>query len=1131
MEELFGVSMNTIAFWVVLVTVVIFLLLGWVAFRNPVMFKTGLRNIPRRRAQTTLIIFGLMLATVIMTVAFGTGDTVSRTVTDDIYELTGETDMLIVWDEEAYPRPEDERVIPLEDVAAWQEQFAGDPDIDGFLPILLETLPVINVATNLNESAATVVAYDTSAAAPFGSLRDLDGNVVTVSGNEIVINEDLAGEIDAEVGHTLVLLFEGYPVEVVVAAIAPNSFLSGAVDVGASEYPGGTVSFDFLAAVIERNDIAYAVAVTNAGGVKEGLERSDVVEEKLKDALAGTPYKVEPLKKDAIEFARLFGSIFTTIFLIFGLFSIAAGILLIFLIFIMLAAERKPEMGMARAVGAKRRHLVESFLAEGMGYDLGAAIVGLVAGVFVTFGMVALINSVAEEGFGLQLRTALTPRSLIVAFCLGVISTFVVIFFAAVRASRLNIVSAIRDLPEPVALNPEAATWRGYARAALNAAVAGGAVAVSVFALYRLPDLAALFTIALLFGLVGPFLIVLRGHNFGAPGHERLPRQGIPLWPFILFPLIPFYLVALLVVRVMRDRDPEPRLWLIILGILLPPIGLLLVAAQDRARPISWGAGFGVVGLALAALFMEWAFSSNSYFFFAGGMSLVFGWAAFTLRYFHAAERASFTILAILLLAFWYASPAGALDFIIGDLEGGPELFFLSGLVMVACGTFLIVYNADILLPPIATLGARFGRIVPAVKTAVAYPLMARMRTGMTIMMIGLITFSLVMFSTVNDNFGNIFLSDDAKGGFDTIVFVNSNNRTDDLVGTLEELGVDTSPIVAVSEQRIASAGETEIFVDAPDSTDPPVPGRVGTYSVIGVDEAFFGANEFELKRRAAGYASDEEVWSAVATDPTLAVIPGNLTSEGGEFSEFDLLKLDAALVEEGFEPFTLRLHAPGTDLYTSVTVIGQMDDPADVFWAGIIVQRETVVAAFPDSGTQRFVIKTTDGIDQEAFAKSIESGLPQASAESFQKLLDDQRAASQGFLLLFQGFMGLGLIVGIAALGVIAFRAVVERRQQIGMLRAIGYQRSMVALSFIFESGFVALSGIVMGAVMGVSLSWVLFTSGGIGDASQGRDFIVPWLQLIVICGIAFGASMIMTWFPAQSASRVAIAEALRYE
>ncbi|MYD27642.1 MAG: FtsX-like permease family protein [Dehalococcoidia bacterium] len=1127
MDELFGVSMNTIAVVVVIITLAILVLLAWVAFRNPVMFKTGLRNIPRRRAQTTLIVFGLMLATVIMTVAFGTGDTVSSTVTDDIYQLAGETDMLIVWDEEGSPRPEDERVIPLEEVAAWEERFANDPDIDGFLPILLETLPVINTATGLNEAGATIVAYDTTAAAPFGSLRDLNGNVVTVSGNEIVVNEDLAGEIDAEVGQTLVLLLGGYPVEVVVAAIAPNSFLSGTFNIGASEYPGGTVSFDFLSGILELDEVAYAVVVTNAGGVRDGLERSDVVEEKLNEVIDGTPYEVQPLKKDAIEIAKLVGSVFTTVFIIFGLFSIAAGILLIFLIFIMLAAERKPEMGMARAVGAKRRHLVESFLAEGMGYDLGAAVVGLVAGVFVTFGMVALINAFAEAGLGLELRTNLTPRSLVVAFCLGVISTFVVIFFAAVRASRLNIVAAIRDLPEPIATNPEAATWRGYARAVLNAAVAGGAIAVSVFALYRLPDFAPLFSIALLFGLVGPYVHMLRRQNFGAPRHERIAGQRIPLWPFLLVPLIPFYVVALLIVRVMRDRNPQVSFWLIVFGILLPPVGLVLIASQDRDRPIAWGAGFGVVGLALAALFMEWAFSSNSYFFFAGGMSLAFGWAAFTLRYFRLHERISFTILACLLLAFWYVSPAGALDFIIGDLEGGPELFFLSGIVMVACGTFLVVYNADILLPPIATLGARLGRIVPAVKTAVAYPLTARMRTGMTIMMIGLITFSLVMFSTVNDNFTNIFLSDDAKGGFDTIVFVNSNNRTDDLVATLEENGVDTTPIVAVSEQRIAWAGETEIFVDAPSG-----PGVAGTFTVIGADAAFFATNEFELKRRAAGYGSDEEVWAAVASDPTLAVIPGELTdAAGAEFSEFALLTLDPALVGEGFEPFTLHLHAPGTDLNTSVTVIGQMDDPGDIFWNGIIVQRDTVVAAFPDSDSQRFVLKNRDGTDQEAFAKSIESGLPQASAESFQKLLDDQRAASQGFLLLFQGFMGLGLIIGIAALGVIAFRAVVERRQQIGMLRAIGYQRSMVALSFVFESGFVALSGIILGAVLGVSLSWVLFTSGGIGEASEGGDFIVPWLQLIVICGIAFGASMIMTWFPAQSASRVAVAEALRYE
>ena len=64
---------------------------------------------------------------------------------------------------------------------------------------------------------------------------------------------------------------------------------------------------------------------------------------------------------------------------------------------------------------------------------------------------------------------------------------------------------------------------------------------------------------------------------------------------------------------------------------------------------------------------------------------------------------------------------------------------------------------------------------------------------------------------------------------------------------------------------------------------------------------------------------------------------------------------------------------------------------------------------------------------------------------------------------------MALGLFVGIASLGVIAFRSVVERRQQIGMLRAIGYQSSTVALTFVLESAFIALMGILSGVVGGV--------------------------------------------------------------
>ena len=68
-------------------------------------------------------------------------------------------------------------------------------------------------------------------------------------------------------------------------------------------------------------------------------------------------------------------------------------------------------------------------------------------------------------------------------------------------------------------------------------------------------------------------------------------------------------------------------------------------------------------------------------------------------------------------------------------------------------------------------------------------------------------------------------------------------------------------------------------------------------------------------------------------------------------------------------------------------------------------------------------------------------------------------------FQQLLLGFLTVGLVVGVAALGVISTRAVVERRQQIGMLRALGFQREMVSWIFLIESSFVALLGIGLGA------------------------------------------------------------------
>jgi putative ABC transport system permease protein len=114
---------------------------------------------------------------------------------------------------------------------------------------------------------------------------------------------------------------------------------------------------------------------------------------------------------------------------------------------------------------------------------------------------------------------------------------------------------------------------------------------------------------------------------------------------------------------------------------------------------------------------------------------------------------------------------------------------------------------------------------------------------------------------------------------------------------------------------------------------------------------------------------------------------------------------------------------------------------------------------------------------------------------------------------------------------GVIAYRAEVERRQQIGVLRALCVQTRAVALAFMTETAIVVILGAGSGALLGLILSRNLVndpaTTGGIGSV----EFQAPWTTVLITVGVAFIAALIMSWFPARQASRIAPAEALRYE
>src|SRR5918995_185646 len=123
-----------------------------------------------------------------------------------------------------------------------------------------------------------------------------------------------------------------------------------------------------------------------------------------------------------------------------------------------LQAEPGHELRLARAVGTRRGHLVQLYLFEGLVYDLFAAVVGVFLGVAVAFGMVFILAS-ALDFTGVEIRHDVQPESLVVGFGLGVLLTFVIVTLSAVRVSRLNIVAAIRNTPEPIARRSRRLRW------------------------------------------------------------------------------------------------------------------------------------------------------------------------------------------------------------------------------------------------------------------------------------------------------------------------------------------------------------------------------------------------------------------------------------------------------------------------------------------------------------------------------------------------------------------------------------------------------------------------------------------------------------------------------------------------
>ena len=1113
MEELFGLPTIRLMWIVVAIAAVAAVVIAFIFLKRPILVRMGLRNIPRRRAQTVLVTMGLTLATIIVTIAFSTGDSLAVSIRGLALDSLERIDHFIVAEETA---GSEATGIPDQVLLDLQAHFDGDERIDAVFGSRFDLVPVEHPDAGQIEPQFFLVGMDPELADQLQAIRDEDGDLLELSSlgsNEIVLNQRAARELDAEPGDQVRLYVLGAPREFTVAAIGRDAILTGNLEAGGS---GGLLSMDtyqsLLGPRLSPPDQWDTILVSGAGGVREPLEFSESLDEDIQSAFTMlerenpglylsnglSRFSNEPLKADSLEDAELIASVFTTLFLFMGSFSVAAGILLIFLIFAMLAEERKPEMGIARAVGMQRNDLIQMFISEGMIYNLGAAVIGVGLGLLFAIGLIAALNQ-GFESFGFQFTWSVTVKSLVISACIGIVITFITVVVSSFRASRLNIVAAIRDIPEAQYEETYPLTpWR----------VLRNVLGVFTTAI----GLALLITTPITLILGAPIALVL--NLIGSQWSRRL---------------VPW--VLLFGWRVLRWN---PQWWLLFVvgGLYLLSFGL----SQESFFPYMTGVSLVPLGIVM------------------GLNKLRFGGRRIN-------QRFLYTVGAGFVMFLWFIPNDWHEGFFDNNLNGGPELFVLAGTMLTAAGTLLLVFNLDLIVGGIRATVGGIGRMAPVIRTAAAYPAAARYRTGMTIAMIALITFALVNFSTINASFSQAFTGSDTAGGFEVLAFNTDVNEIADIRTSLSAAGADdvlagienagrieagpergtravtvlTERWDPVAERHILDADgeirsvETDLSEVGLDDRDAVVIG--------GINDEFIDGQEIKLQAISHLYEDERAVWSALRSGRMVAVTTVDAIDGAFGFAgnELDPWSTPDSVTDESTLLPRIVIEVGLGEQARQVEVIAVLErvsgafvdlDGEDGGLPTLLLPESVATLVTGPSETTRHYISIKGGADSLNVAQGIEREL-RIAAVDIKGELERQQSTQSSILALFQGFIGIGLVAGLAALGVIALRAVVERRQQIGVLRAIGFQARLVGFELLLEMGFIALLGLGLGTALALGLAWRLFAEGTFGEVSM----YIPLGTILPMLIGAFAASLILTYFPARQAARTTIAEALRYE
>ncbi len=524
------------------------------------------------------------------------------------------------------------------------------------------------------------------------------------------------------------------------------------------------------------------------------------------------------------------------------------------------------------------------------------------------------------------------------------------------------------------------------------------------------------------------------------------------------------------IVTAIRDL-PDPVAapgWQTLLSGLVPLVGgpLLVGLGMERRLSLAYAAGVAltVVGTALVA---RWAL-------------LRLGW--------RGAERVVFTLAGLALIGWWLL-PLALFPPVV-------EMSFLGGISMLLGAVWVLAYNVGLL--------RRVRTPIALWRLSTAYVASNRFRTGLTLTMFALVVLSLTVSAVLLTATRRAYADPQAlTGGWD--IHATSTAPPRDLRSDLTAGGV-------VSPDAFSAIGTASPLSAEGLQLASGVTARWAPVNLLAVDAGFIAGARTPIVG-GSGWDQLNQPGTAIVGAAVLQAVAPRLKvvdSEGG-----------------GFQPTTLWLRDTRGDTQQAVKVqvVGIADPRGPV--GNVVVVNAATLAGWSVPSAGGYYLSVPDGANARDLAAGLNLSAPDLQANT---IGDELRLIEgvRGLLnLILQGFMGVGLVAGLAALGTLSTRAVVERRRQIGVLRALGFSARAVGGGLLVESAVVALLGAGLG--VGVGLFVASNTVAFLGRLNPELRFSVPWDQIALVVLVSLSAALLMTVLPARAAGRLTPAEALR--